>query len=140
MPSAASAREFPSGRGAFMNTQKLSLIVRKGQAQALRVLGTEVRFLCEAEATGNAWSLMELVVPRDAGPPPHCHDWDEAYFVTEGEIEFTIDAQSLIARAGDFLYAPAGTLHAFRGASATPARMLILDVPAHAGKFFKDVD
>jgi quercetin dioxygenase-like cupin family protein len=119
--------------------KKQTLIMRKGQAQALSVLGTEVRFLSEADDTGNAWSLMELVVPRDAGPPPHQHDWDEAYYITEGEIEFTIDGRPVLATAGDFLYAPAGAVHGFRGVTERSARMLILDVPAHAGKFFHEV-
>lgn len=117
-----------------------TLIVKKGQAQALHVLGTEVRFLCDGDATGSAWSLMELVVPRNSGPPPHDHDWDEAYYITSGEIEFTIGSQTVLAAPGDFLYAPSGIRHGFRGVSESEARMLILDVPAHAGRFFKEVD
>jgi quercetin dioxygenase-like cupin family protein len=121
-----------------MNRQ--SKVVRQGQTQALKVLGTEVRFLCEAESTGNAWSLMEVVLPRDGGPPPHDHDWDEAYYVVEGQVEFTIDGQSYLATAGDFLYTPGGMLHGFRGASDRPARVLIFDAPAHAARFFREVD
>jgi quercetin dioxygenase-like cupin family protein len=121
-----------------MNRQ--SKVVRQGQAQALKVLGTEVRFLCEAESTGTAWSLMEVVLPRDGGPPPHDHDWDEAYYVIEGQVQFTIDGQSYLATAGDFLYTPGGMLHGFRGASDRPARMLIFDAPAHAARFFREVD
>ena len=119
---------------------KQTLIVKKGQTQVLTVLGTEVRFLCDAEATDHAWSLMELAVPRDAGPPPHEHNWDEAYYITEGCIQFSIGTRSVLATAGDFLYAPAGTIHGFRGASDSVARMLIFDAPAHAGQFFKEVD
>lgn len=118
---------------------KQPMTVKNGQVQSLSVLGTEVRFLCEAAATGNAWSLMEVVMPRDSGPPLHTHDWDEAYYIIEGEIQFTLGAQSVLATPGDFLYAPAGIPHGFHGASER-ARMLILDVPAHAGKFFKEVN
>jgi uncharacterized RmlC-like cupin family protein len=42
--------------------------------------------------------------------------------------------------SGDFLYVPGGTVHGFRGASETPARMLIFDAPAHAEGFFRDVE
>ncbi len=119
---------------------KQSLTVKNGQGPALSVLGTKIRFLCEADATATAWSLMELAVPRHAGPPPHDHDWDEAYYILAGEVEFTIGKESMLAASGDFLYAPAGVLHGFRGASDGEARMLIFDVPAHAGKFFKEVD
>jgi len=70
--------------------EKQALVMRSGTAQALSVLGTQVRFLCESESTGKTFSLMEVVLPVDAGPPLHDHDWDEAYYVTKGEVEFTI--------------------------------------------------
>jgi quercetin dioxygenase-like cupin family protein len=117
-----------------------TVIVRKGEAEALSVLGVELRFLCRAENTGNAFSLMENVIPKDAGPPPHFHAWDEAYYVTSGAVEFEIAGQRRLVRAGDFVYAPGGTVHGFRGATDQPAHMLILDVPAHAEGFFKEVD
>ncbi len=120
-----------------MNRQPVT--VKNAHVQPLSVLGTEVRFLCEAHATGGAGSLMEVVLPRDSGPPLHEHDWDEGYYITEGAIEFTVGARSVLAVPGDFLYTPAGMPHAFRGVAGL-SRVLILDVPAHAGKFFKEVD
>ncbi len=119
---------------------KRAMIVKNGQAEALNVLGTQVRFLCESQHTGNAWSLMELTVPKDGGPPLHEHDWDEAYFIIAGEVCFLLGTEEFIARPGDFIYAPGGTPHGFHGASATDARMLIFDAPAHAGAFFRQVD
>jgi quercetin dioxygenase-like cupin family protein len=117
-----------------------TIIVKKGEAEALSVLGVEVRFLCRAENTGKAFSLMENVIPKDAGPPPHFHAWDEAYYVTSGAVEFEIAGQRQLVCAGDFVYAPSGTTHGFRGVSDQPAHMLILDAPAHAEGFFKEVD
>lgn len=120
--------------------EKQALVLRSGTAQALSVLGTQVRFLCESDSTGKTFSLMEVVLPLDAGPPLHDHDWDEAYYVTKGEVEFTIGMEKVTIQEGDFIYAPAGTLHGFHGTSAEAARMLIFDAPAHAGSFFKEVD
>lgn len=115
-------------------------IVRQGEGERLHILGVDVRFLCRAEQTDRVWSLMENVIPQNAGPPPHRHDWDEAYYVTSGEVEFQIGERHERVAAGDFVYAPAGTVHGFRGLSATPARMLIFDAPAHAGAFFEEID
>lgn len=120
--------------------QTESMFVKSQEVEPLHVLGTQVRFLCEAQDTGNAWSLMEVTVPQDAGPPPHTHQWDEAYFITQGEVRFDVGTRSFTAKAGDFVYTPAGAVHGFRGASQTPARLLIFDAPAHAGTFFKRVD
>jgi len=80
------------------------------------------------------------VIPKDAGPPPHAHPWDEAYFVLDGEVEVQIGDRRERVRAGDFVYAAGGTVHAFHGVSDVPARMLIFDAPAHAEAFFKDID
>ncbi|HEX4886377.1 MAG TPA: cupin domain-containing protein [Casimicrobiaceae bacterium] len=126
--------------GIDRGTTGAARVVRRDEGETLRVLGVGVRFVCRAEATKHAWSLMETVIPKDAGPPPHDHPWDEAYFVTAGEVEFEIGGRRERVRAGDFVYAPGGTLHAFHGVSEAPARMLIFDAPAHAEAFFKDVD
>ena len=70
------------------------------------MLGTQVRFLCEGASTDSAWSLMEVTLPQDAGPPLHSHQWDEAYFVTDGEVQFTLGDEHFTATAGDFVYTP----------------------------------
>ena len=116
-----------------------SIVVRQGEAEVLAgVRGEELRFIATAAATGGAWSLMENVVPRGAGAPAHSHAWDEAYFLLSGAVEFDIGGKTSLVRPGDFLFAPGGTPHAFRGASDEPARMLIFDIPAHAEDFFRE--
>ena len=65
-----------------------------------------MRFLCEGTSTDSAWSLMEVTLPQDAGPPLHSHQWDEAYFVTDGEVQFTLGDEHFTATAGDFVYTP----------------------------------
>jgi len=114
--------------------------INRNDVDPLHVLGTEVRFLCEAQATRGVWSLMEVSLPAGSGPPPHTHSWDEAYFVTAGEVEFTLGTDKFTAVAGDFIFAPGETPHGFSGKSSTPARVLIFDAPAHAGAFFRRVD
>jgi quercetin dioxygenase-like cupin family protein len=120
--------------------QSRPIFVSNRSIAPLHVLGAEVRFLCEAESTGGAWSLMEVTLPENCGPPPHVHDWDEAYFVTAGTIEFTLAGERFTARRGDFVYAPGGVAHGFRGSSATTAKAIVFDAPAHAASFFKRVD
>jgi quercetin dioxygenase-like cupin family protein len=117
-----------------------ALVVKAGEGEALSVIGAEVRFLCRAADTGKAWSLMETRIPKGMGPTPHHHPWDEAYYVIAGELDFQVGDRAERVRAGDFLYAPGGTVHAFHGASEEPARLLIFDAPAHAEMFFKELE
>ena len=119
---------------------KQLVVMKQGEGERLAVMGAEVKFLCAADRTDRAWSLMEVVLPADAGPPPHHHPWDEAYYVVEGEVLFSLDGREQLVRGGDFLYAPGGTVHGFKGASGRPARILIFDAPAHAESFFREVD
>ena len=84
--------------------------------------------------------MMEVTLPLHAGPPPHDHPWDEAYYVLEGQVKFVVAGQEQILRAGEFLYAPASTLHGFQGDSEAPARVLVFDSPGHSEGFFREVD
>ncbi len=118
---------------------KQATMMSREEGEKLNVLGTELRFLCLPDQTGGAWSLMEAVLPLGAGPPLHEHPWDEAYYVVDGEVDFVLDGAARRVRAGDFLYAPGGTVHAFKGASQQPARVLVFDAPAAAEGFFRDV-
>lgn len=119
---------------------KQVVVQTRGAGERMRVLGTQLRFLCAADETDSAWSLMEVEMPKDAGPPLHEHPWDEAYYVLDGDVRFKIGADERLVSAGDFIYAPGGTLHGFQGASDRPARMLIFDAPAHAEGFFREVE
>src|SRR5271170_7253951 len=119
---------------------KHALITRGGDIKPLQVLGTQVRFLCQPADTNHSFSMMEVLCPRDAGPPLHHHDWDEAYYIADGEVRFILGTETQIVKRGDFVYAPAGTVHGFSGVSEAPSRILILDAPATAAAFFAEVD
>jgi quercetin dioxygenase-like cupin family protein len=114
--------------------------LKAGEGNTLNVLGMPLRFLCDAEDTDGAWSLMEEEIPAGLGPPPHRHDWDEAYYVIEGALDFEIDGKQVRIERGDFTYLPRKTVHAFKGASPSPARVLIFAAPAHSSAFFEDVN
>jgi quercetin dioxygenase-like cupin family protein len=118
---------------------KKAMVVRKGDSEMLAVMGAQVTFLCGAAKTEKSWSLMECTVPKDSGPPPHDHPWDEAYYIVAGEVRFTVGDQTVLVGPGDFLYAPGGTVHAFQGV-ADSSRVLVFDAPAAAEAFFREVD
>ena len=114
-------------------------IVKAGERMPLNVLGMPLTLLCEASETTGNWSLFEEEVPLGMGPPVHRHEWDEAYYILGGEIDFTIDGQTVTWRRGDFNHLPRGTIHGFKGASEAPARVLIFASPAHGSEFFKEI-
>ena len=119
---------------------KEAVITKKGEGEVLSVLGAGVRFLCEAAKTDRNFSLMEVTLPKDQGPPRHDHPWDEAYYVVEGDVRFQLGDDERIFSTGDFIYAPGGMIHGFQGAGERPARVLVFDAPATAEGFFRDAN
>ena len=114
--------------------------LKAGEGNILNVLGMPLRFLCDAKDTKGAWSLMEEEIPVGHGPPPHRHDWDEAYYVIGGALDFEIDGKPVRVESGGFAYLPRNTVHAFKGASLSAARVLIFAAPAHSSAFFEDIN
>lgn len=117
---------------------KEATIIKDGVGETIPVLGTNVRFVLEADKTNSGFSVIEVELPRDQGPPPHEHPWDEAYYIIDGDVWFMVDGHEQVYTTGDFLYAPGGTPHSFRGADDKPARVLVFDAPAAAGAFFRE--
>lgn len=118
----------------------MSVITRKNEGETLQILGTQTRFLCLPKQTNQKWSLLEVSLPKGAGAPPHQHPWDEAYYVVTGTVSFVIEGVPHILSDGDFLYAPANTVHAFEGFSDQISKLIVFDAPAHAETFFREID
>ena len=114
--------------------------VKSGERAPLNVLGMPLTMLCEASETGGSWSLFEEAVPFGMGPPAHRHDWDEAYYILDGEVDFEIDGKHVKSSTGDFSYLPRNTIHGFKGASEAPAKVLIFAAPAHGSEFFHELN
>jgi quercetin dioxygenase-like cupin family protein len=115
-------------------------VVRATERKPLNVLGMPLRFLCDSRETDHSWSLFDEEIPLGMGPPPHRHNWDEAYYVLEGAVDFEIDGEPVTINAGDFARLPANTVHGFKGASAAGSRVLIFAQPGHASEFFEHIN
>jgi quercetin dioxygenase-like cupin family protein len=90
------------------------LIVRPGdRPQPLTVIGTSVTVLADSAETGGMGFTVQQGADG-AGPAPHCHPWDEAFYVLDGTIEFTVGTTTAALEAGSLVHVPAGTTHAFR--------------------------
>jgi quercetin dioxygenase-like cupin family protein len=91
------------------------------------------------EDTGEAYALVEFVVRPQNGPPPHIHTREnESFYIREGEIQFQLDDQTVVATAGTFIHSPKGQRHSFRNIGSTPAKMLVWVTPSGLEKFFAE--
>lgn len=88
-------------------------IVKPGnRSTPLSVVGTDVTVLVSA-ADSNGHQVTLQAGDVDTGPPPHCHDWDESFYVTRGQVQFTCAGETTMCPAGTLVFVPGGTIHAF---------------------------
>ena len=78
---------------------------------ALNVIGTQVTVLASNAAT-QSYGITLQQGEEGAGPPPHSHDWDEAFYILKGEIRFLCDGKVYDCNAGTLVHVPRGTVHA----------------------------
>jgi len=114
-------------------------VVRAGEGKSVWLVGDTYTFKATSESTGGAFALIEASVPPGGGPPPHVHTReDEAFYLLDGVLEVTADGEEMLARAGDFVYLPRGTVHFFRNPSAAATRALIVASPGGLDRFFAE--
>lgn len=71
------------------------------------VLNLRTNVLLRSEETGGHVSVIEIVVPpHSAGPPLHTHDFDEAFYLLEGELIFQVEEALVTKGAGELVFAP----------------------------------
>ncbi len=87
--------------------------------------------LLRSEQSGGQLSMTEIVVPaQNAGPPLHTHDFDEAFYMLEGELIFQVEDELSTKRAGELAFAPRNVPHALANHSDADARYMLVCTPA----------
>lgn len=110
------------------------------EGQVWSVAGDVYTILISSEESGGAYTLIEGRVPPHGGPPPHIHRReDEAFYVIEGDLDFTCDGKTVRCGPGSFIHLPRGTLHFFRNVGRKSARLLIHCIPGGLDRYFEEV-
>jgi mannose-6-phosphate isomerase-like protein (cupin superfamily) len=101
--------------------------------------GDHYTFLVTGEETGGAYFAMKALVPPGGGPPPHIHTReDETFYVVEGEIEFVLGEETVLAGPGDFVNVPRGTVHRFLNTGSETAQLVLTFTPAGLEHWFEE--
>jgi uncharacterized cupin superfamily protein len=107
-------------------------ILEAGQGTLLSARGSAMFFKATRASTAGAFSLMERTLPPGGRkPPPHVHtNCEEAFYVLDGEVEFSLGEITTVGRPDTFVLVPGGVAHTFGNAGTTPARLLVIHSPA----------
>lgn len=101
----------------------------------MSAFGTEV--LLRGEESGGVLAVMKNDVPVDfEGPFLHTHDFDETFYVLEGELTFQLNDDLITVGAGELAFAPRGVPHTFANLSGAPARYVLVCTPAGFERYF----
>lgn len=86
--------------------------------------------LLRSEHSSDAIGIIENTVPAGwEGPPLHHHDFDEAFYVLDGELTFQLGDELTTAGPGMLVFAPRGSHHTLANLSTAAARYLLVCTP-----------
>lgn len=90
--------------------------------------------LLRGEQTEGHLAIVELT--GGGTPPLHRHEFDETFYVLQGELTFQVGDERMTRRAGELVFAPGGAAHTYANLSGAPARALLVLTPAGFERYF----
>jgi quercetin dioxygenase-like cupin family protein len=80
--------------------------------------------------------IENVVAPRAKGPYLHKHDFDEAFYMIEGELVFQVEDELVTKHKGELAFAPRNVPHALTNRTDEPARYVLVCTPAGLERSF----
>jgi quercetin dioxygenase-like cupin family protein len=115
-------------------------LVLPGAGEQLSVIGDRQTIKLDGSHTNGAFALIEQNNEPGTSIPEHFHTQeDEIFYVLEGEMEFTVSKEKIVAAAGTTVFLPKGIPHSFK-VSEKGARALIMLQPAGTEKLFRELN
>jgi uncharacterized cupin superfamily protein len=100
--------------------------------------GGTYRVMVSGEQTGQAYAVIDMLVPPHSGPVPHAHATiQETFYILEGEVVVHSETQTYVAKKGAVVTIPlGGAVHNFTNESTVSAHVLCVVAPAGLDSFF----
>lgn len=123
------------------NLEKNVTAIEAADGKSLSVVGDSYRIVITGKQTAGAYAVIEMLVPPNGGPGPHAHaNFQESFYVLDGEVEVKTERQTYAAKKGSFINIPlGGIVHCFKNKIAQTARLWCVVVPAGLEDFFEEI-
>jgi len=96
-----------------------------------------IKVLLRSEQSAEHIAVMDNIVGAGfPGPPLHHHDFDETFYVLEGELTFQLGNELFTRTRGELAFAPRNVAHTFANLSGADARTRIICTPAGFERYF----
>jgi quercetin dioxygenase-like cupin family protein len=120
---------------------KVPLIHAPGSGQHVGVIGDQSTFKVLPSETGEAYAVLEQMVPPGGGPPLHVHRHEtEIFYILDGDFEVFVGDRWIPAPAGTCATCPRDIPHTFRNIGTKTGRLLLTILPGRFGNYFIEVD
>lgn len=107
--------------------------------EALDVVGTKVTILASSADT-ESYGITFQKGDEGSGPPPHSHDWDEAFYVVSGTVNFQCAGENHVCPAGTLVHIPRNTVHGFNYGKGGGTMMEVTSRDGRAAELFTAFD
>jgi quercetin dioxygenase-like cupin family protein len=123
------------------NSNRTVTAVGGQEGHGLAVVGDSYRIVIGGKQTEGAYAVIEMLVPPGGGPGPHAHpDFQESFYVLDGEVEVKTKAQNYTATKGSFINIPlGGIVHCFKNQTDKIAHLWCVVVPAGLEELFLEI-
>lgn len=123
-----------------MIVNKTITTVDNKQGQSVSVVGDTYRVVISGEQTNGKYAVIDMLVPPGGGPGPHAHkNFQEMFYVVDGEVDFKMESGGYTASKGAFVNIPSGgAVHAFKNTTDKVAHLLCTVIPAGLDSFFQE--
>jgi quercetin dioxygenase-like cupin family protein len=95
------------------------------------------RVLLSGADSGEEIGIVEITLPPAwDGPPLHHHEFDEAFYVLDGELTLQLGDRVTTAGPGSLAFAPRGSHHTLANLATRRARYLLVCTPGGFERMF----
>ena len=101
----------------------------------------QINILLHSDQSNDVVGMVELTVPPEwDGPPLHHHDFDETFYVLDGELTFQFGDELRAAGPGELVFAPRGAIHTLANLTKRPARYVLVCTPGEFTRYFEQLN
>lgn len=114
-----------------------SKIITKDEGLYQNILGDLQTIKLSGRDTAGRFTIFENDNPPGVGIPLHVHtNEDEVFRILEGEMEFFVEGNTSVLKAGDTIFLPRQVPHSFKVVGEQNAKAIVTIIPSGVEEMF----
>src|SRR5436190_19678081 len=104
-----------------------TVVRQANEGRAFALLGGVYEVKVSSEESDGAMTIMEMLIPPGAAPPPHTHPGTETVYVLDGRLRYHIGGETFEGGPGAIFHIPEGVVENFE--PLAESRILVVYKP-----------